>query len=98
MSTSHVCVKVAIARARVPLFCFNLRCCNGAWSGTVRYADADLPLHEQVYQRIRWLVLSGAWPRGARVPPSRALAAQMAVSRNTVLNALDRVIAEGWLR
>ena len=64
----------------------------------MRYADADLPLHERVYQRIRWLVLSGAWPRGARVPPSRVLAAQMAVSRNTILNALDRVIADGWVR
>ena len=60
-------------------------------------ADPDLPLHERVYQRIRWLVLSGAWPRGTTVPPSRALAAQMAVSRNTVLSALDRMTADGWV-
>jgi GntR family transcriptional regulator/MocR family aminotransferase len=64
----------------------------------VRYGDAALPLHERVYQRMRWLVLSGAWPRGTRVPPSRALAVQMAVSRNTVLSAIDRIIADGWVR
>ena len=61
-------------------------------------ADSNLPVHELVYQRIRWLVLSGAWPRGTRVPPSRALAAQLAVSRNTVLGALDRIVADGWVR
>lgn len=61
-------------------------------------ADANLPVHELVYQRIRWLVLSGAWPRGTRVPPSRSLAAQLAVSRNTVLGALDRIVADGWVR
>jgi GntR family transcriptional regulator/MocR family aminotransferase len=64
----------------------------------VSNADPDLPLHERVYQRIRWLVLSGAWPRGTKVPPSRSLAAQMAVSRSTILIALDRVIADGWIR
>lgn len=67
-------------------------------SGSVRYGDAVLPLHERVYQRIRFLVLSGAWPRGTRLPPSRVLAAQMEVSRNTVLNAMDRILADGWVR
>ncbi len=64
----------------------------------MRFGDADLPLHERVYQRIRCLVLSGAWPRGMRLPPSRVLAAQMAVSRNTILNAMDRINADGWVR
>jgi GntR family transcriptional regulator/MocR family aminotransferase len=64
----------------------------------MRFGDADLPLHELVYQRIRLLVLSGAWPRGMRLPPSRVLAAQMAVSRNTILNAMDRINADGWVR
>ncbi len=62
------------------------------------FGDAELPLHEMVYQRIRWLVLSGAWPRGMRLPPSRALAAQLAVSRNTILCAMDRINADGWVR
>ncbi|HEX4156875.1 MAG TPA: PLP-dependent aminotransferase family protein [Rhizomicrobium sp.] len=62
------------------------------------FGDAELPRHELVYQRIRWLVLSGAWPRGMRLPPSRVLAAQMAVSRNTILNAMDRINSDGWVR
>jgi len=66
--------------------------------GQLPDADQNFPLHERVYQRIRWLVLSGAWPRGAKVPPSRALAVQLSVSRNTVLGALDRMIADGWVR
>jgi GntR family transcriptional regulator/MocR family aminotransferase len=33
-----------------------------------------------------------------RLPPSRVLAAQMAVSRNTILNAMDRINADGWVR
>lgn len=61
-------------------------------------ADVDLPVHERVYQRFRWLVLSGAWPHGTKLPPSRALAVQMSVSRNTVLGALDRIFADGWVQ
>lgn len=66
--------------------------------GQLADADQNFPLHERVYQRIRWLVLSGAWPCGTKVPPSRALAVQLSVSRNTVLGALDRMIADGWVR
>jgi len=90
-------VKDAIARACFGVF-LQASPLQGTWSGTVRYADGDLPLNERVYQRIRWLVLSGAWSRGMRLPPSRVLAAQMAVSRNTVLNAMDRIVADGWVR
>ena len=59
--------------------------------------DADLHLHEQVYKRFRGLILTGAWPLGTRLPGSRTLASQLAVSRNTVLDALDRLIAVDWI-
>lgn len=59
--------------------------------------DSHLSLHERVYQRLRWLILSGAWARGTKMPASRTLAGQMAVSRNTVLSALDRLLADNWV-
>jgi GntR family transcriptional regulator/MocR family aminotransferase len=59
--------------------------------------DDDLPLHEKVYRRLRWLILTGAWPCGSKLPASRMLSSQLAVSRNTVLSALDRLLADAWV-
>ncbi|HEY2446052.1 MAG TPA: PLP-dependent aminotransferase family protein [Rhizomicrobium sp.] len=60
-------------------------------------SEPNVPLHEKVYQRIRWLILSGTWPLGTKVPASRVLAVQLGVSRNTVLNSMDRFAADGWI-
>jgi GntR family transcriptional regulator/MocR family aminotransferase len=59
--------------------------------------DKTLPLNEQVYRRVRHLILSGAMAAGSRLAPSRALAASLGISRNSVLTALDRLIADGLL-
>ncbi len=58
----------------------------------------DLPLFRQLYGGIRDAVLSGRLPAGARLPPSRGLAAELGVSRNTVTLAYDQLVAEGYLR
>ncbi|HEY2069678.1 MAG TPA: PLP-dependent aminotransferase family protein [Rhizomicrobium sp.] len=65
----------------------------------VRLAEAanGQPLHERLYQRIRTLIVSGTIARGAKLAPSRVLAEALGISRNSVLNALDRLIADGWL-
>lgn len=55
------------------------------------------PIHEQLYQRVRELIISGALQHGARLAPSRSLAASLGVSRNSVLTALDRLTADGFL-
>ena len=60
-------------------------------------ADEDLTLHERLYRRIRYLILSGALQDGVRLASSRELAGTLDVSRNSVINALDRLIADGWL-
>ncbi len=44
------------------------------------------PLYQQVYQRIRELILEGKLPRGARLPSSRTLADDLSLSRNTILD------------
>jgi GntR family transcriptional regulator/MocR family aminotransferase len=56
------------------------------------------PLNQQLYQGMRRVILDGKIPAGGRIPSTRALAADLAVSRNTVLNAFERLTAEGYLR
>ncbi|HEY1630508.1 MAG TPA: PLP-dependent aminotransferase family protein [Rhizomicrobium sp.] len=65
----------------------------------VRLADDGdgQPLHERLYRRIRTLIVSGALAHGSKLAPSRVLAEQLGISRNSVLNAIDRLVADGWL-
>lgn len=54
-------------------------------------------LARQLHAGLRAMVLDGTLPAGARLPSSRTLAAGWGVARNTVVGALDRLIAEGLL-
>ncbi|MBM3780925.1 MAG: PLP-dependent aminotransferase family protein [Acidobacteria bacterium] len=53
------------------------------------------PRSQQVYATLRTLVLSGRVPAGARLPSTRAVAAAIGVARNTVLQAIDRLVSDG---
>jgi GntR family transcriptional regulator/MocR family aminotransferase len=55
------------------------------------------PFHQQLYDGIRAVILTGRLPGGTRLPATRALARQLGVSRNTVLNAFDQLLAEGYI-
>jgi GntR family transcriptional regulator/MocR family aminotransferase len=55
------------------------------------------PLHRQLYEEVRAAVLAGRLSAGARLPSTRALAADLAVSRNTVAGAFDQLLAEGYI-
>ena len=55
------------------------------------------PLQSQLFESIRQLILSGQLKVGTAVPATRALSQQLNVSRNTVLLAYERLIAEGYL-
>src|SRR6266540_3315529 len=57
----------------------------------------DIPLYQQLYAHLQTAVLSGDLKPGTRLPSTRALAIQLNVSRNTVLNAYQQLIAEGYL-
>ncbi|HEV2371330.1 MAG TPA: PLP-dependent aminotransferase family protein [Streptosporangiaceae bacterium] len=46
---------------------------------------------------LRDAVRAGRLPAGTRLPPSRALAADLGVARNTVADAYAQLVAEGWL-
>ena len=57
----------------------------------------DGPLHRQLYFALRAAILEGRLAPGARLPSTRSLAADLAVSRNTVLAAFDQLLAEGYV-
>jgi GntR family transcriptional regulator / MocR family aminotransferase len=57
------------------------------------------PLHQQLYRQIRDELQSGSFSDGAsRLPSSRALAADLGISRLTVNLAFSKLHAEGYLR
>jgi GntR family transcriptional regulator/MocR family aminotransferase len=60
---------------------------------------SDEPLHQQLYRQIRDELRSGSFIDGAsRLPSSRALAADLGISRLTVNLAFSKLHAEGYLR
>ncbi|MGE0815527.1 MAG: PLP-dependent aminotransferase family protein [Vicinamibacterales bacterium] len=52
-------------------------------------------LAEQIFRQVLEAILDGRLRPGERLPPSRALAARLSVSRNTVGVAYERLAAEG---
>ncbi|HEX2093785.1 MAG TPA: PLP-dependent aminotransferase family protein [Longimicrobiaceae bacterium] len=59
--------------------------------------DSPEPLYRQVYQEIREAILRGRVAPGTRLPSTRTLAAELNVSRNTILTAFEHLWAEGYL-
>ncbi|MEU4216446.1 PLP-dependent aminotransferase family protein [Actinoplanes sp. NPDC026623] len=51
----------------------------------------------QIYRQLRDAVLDGRLRRDEALPSSRELAEQLKVSRNTVMTAYERLVAEGYL-
>ncbi len=60
-------------------------------------ATGAAPLHRQVYHRVQNSIRQGKLGAGDRLPSTRALAAELGVSRNTVMAAFEQLIAEGYL-
>ncbi|WIX99200.1 PLP-dependent aminotransferase family protein [Amycolatopsis mongoliensis] len=54
-------------------------------------------LSVRIYRQLRDAVLDGRLRAGERLPPTRELARRLAVSRNTVAVAYDRLTADGFL-
>ncbi|KNX42353.1 HTH-type transcriptional regulatory protein GabR [Roseovarius tolerans] len=51
----------------------------------------------QLYMALRDMILSGALRAADRLPATRTLAKEIGVSRTTVIDAIDRLVAEGML-
>ena len=58
----------------------------------------DQTRQHAVFERLRQGILAGTLPAGARLPPTRALATELGVARQTVVLAYERLGAEGYVR
>lgn len=54
-------------------------------------------LQVQIFEQIRCLIVEGCLKPGARMPASRSLAADLGVSRNTVVLVYEQLVSEGYL-
>ncbi|RDU97530.1 PLP-dependent aminotransferase family protein [Trinickia dinghuensis] len=54
-------------------------------------------LQRQLHQRIRGAILDGRFPSGCRLPGSRALAAALGISRNSVTTVYELLGTEGYI-
>lgn len=59
--------------------------------------NSQMPLIRQIYLELRQRILQGKLQAGQKLPATRALAAELGVSRNVVLEAYDQLTAEGYL-
>ncbi|HEU4595381.1 MAG TPA: PLP-dependent aminotransferase family protein [Pyrinomonadaceae bacterium] len=60
-------------------------------------AGAGVPLYRQLYDDIRRAILAGQLKAGTRLPSTRELASDLRVSRNTVMNAFEQLLSEGYV-
>src|ERR1700761_3818458 len=58
---------------------------------------SEQTLMRQLYDQMRDAILKGTLPAGHRLPSSRAFAGQLAISRNTVSDAIDQLAMKGYL-
>uniref|UniRef100_UPI0035CB63DD aminotransferase class I/II-fold pyridoxal phosphate-dependent enzyme n=1 Tax=uncultured Amnibacterium sp. TaxID=1631851 RepID=UPI0035CB63DD len=72
----------------------------------IKWADSGLDLHLErlhgrvragIVEQLRTAVAAGRLASGTRLPPTRTLAADLGVARNTVADAYSQLVAEGWL-
>ena len=54
-------------------------------------------LQRQIFAQIRDAILAGRLPPGTELPPSRVLASEYGISRNTVLQVYQWLTAEGYV-
>ena len=59
--------------------------------------DRAAPLRAQLERELRAAIRTGRLRAGAKLPPTRVLAAQLEVSRGVVVEAYSQLIAEGYL-
>lgn len=60
--------------------------------------NSPTPLYRQLYELYRQAILSEQLRKDAQLPSTRELAYELGVSRNTVSNAFEQLLAEGYIR
>jgi GntR family transcriptional regulator/MocR family aminotransferase len=59
--------------------------------------NASSPYYQQIYDGYRTAILTGLLRRGERLPSSRALAAELGISRLPVVYAFEQLLHEGYI-
>ena len=59
--------------------------------------DGRGPLHAQLTRALKTAIFDGRVHAGSRLPPTRSLARELGLSRNTVLAAYEQLRAEGFV-
>jgi GntR family transcriptional regulator of arabinose operon len=59
--------------------------------------EGVIPLHTQLLNQLRHLILSGRWTPDARIPSEPELQRQLNISRSTIRQALNKAQAEGLI-
>src|SRR3954451_7656602 len=59
--------------------------------------DRSRPLGRQLEARLRETVRAGGLPAGSRLPSTRALAADLGLSRGVVVSAYEQLASEGYI-
>jgi GntR family transcriptional regulator/MocR family aminotransferase len=67
------------------------------WSALSLDRCDSAPLHVQVFEQIRHAIVQGRIAKNSRLPPTRQLAAELGVSRNTIVLAYERLLGEGYV-
>ena len=57
----------------------------------------SLPLHQQLYEKLRQAILTGQLLPRQKVPSTRSLAQSLQISRTTVTQSYDHLLSEGYL-
>src|SRR5690242_2350559 len=58
---------------------------------------SSTPLHAQLYTQLREAITGGRLHAGTRLPSTRSLSTELGLSRNTVQNAFEQLLDEGYL-
>src|SRR5688572_8431007 len=59
--------------------------------------DSEAPYYRQIYDGYRDAILTGRLRPGERLPSTRALAAELGISRLPVVNAFEQLLHEGYV-
>lgn len=60
--------------------------------------NSRAPVFEQICEAIRSKAVAGELAQGTKLPPTRAFATELGVSRSTVVTAYEQLVAEGYLQ
>lgn len=63
---------------------------------TVKFDDG-MPIYKQLFDFIKSCIMGGRFSPGDILPPTRSLASDMGISRTSILNAYNALVAEGYI-